>query len=170
MQHRYANTTGAALRNAEETAPWDITSKGEAKADLVEAAKRDLVESVTNNQVIRMEAARVLADDLAHARLLRERMTEAAEHMTATSLRDSVLVMRAAAYSTALKNTSDVIRQNMRSERVLDEQAAGQDLLELVVSVIDPGEARMMRDGRLDGDAAPRLGDEDDQDGVVIED
>ena len=48
-------------------------------------------------------------------------MLSASEQLQASSLKDAVLVMRAAAaYSTALKNTSDTLRQTLRVERALE--------------------------------------------------
>ena len=41
------------------------------KDELIEGAKRDVIESITSNSKTKEEAARLLADDLAHARLLR---------------------------------------------------------------------------------------------------
>lgn len=59
-------------------------------------------------------------------------MVEASEHMKAESLKDAVLVCRAAAaYSSALKNTSDMLRHSLRLDR-LDES----DEAELPVLVV----------------------------------
>lgn len=92
----------------------NYAKKGSAKAELVEAARLELIKSVTNSDAIKGAVARLISDDIAHATHLRTILQEASEHLKATSLQDAVLVMRgAAAYSTALKNTSDTIRKNL---------------------------------------------------------
>lgn len=104
------------------------------------------MEAVTSNDRINEEAGRIVADDLAHARLLRERMAVAAEHLTATNLEEAALLMRAAtASSTALKNSSDMLRHSLRTtDQALDAQDA-QDLPELIVREISDAEARQMQ-------------------------
>jgi hypothetical protein len=84
------------------------------------------------------EAARLLADDLAHSIHLREVILAASEQMKAESLADAVQVMRAAAaYSTAIKNTSDIIRRSLQLE-VRDETS--DELPELVVKELTQAE------------------------------
>lgn len=59
---------------------------------------------------IRLDAPRLVADDLAHSLRLREVILAASEQMKATNLEEAALVMRAAAAdSTAIRNTSDII-------------------------------------------------------------
>lgn len=49
-------------------------------------------------------------------------MLDASEQLQASTLRDAAAVMRAAvAYSTALKNTSDLLRHSLRVERALED-------------------------------------------------
>ncbi len=53
---------------------------------------------------------------------LRELILAASEQMTAASLSDAVQVMRAAAaYSTTIKNTSDIIRHSLRLKDLADD-------------------------------------------------
>lgn len=120
------------------------TKKGAVKQDLIDKARQELVNTITSTDKVREEAARLVADDLAHARLLRQRMAEALPHMTASNLPETVLVMRAAAaYSTGLKNTSDMLRHSLRSERALEAEEAA-DLPELVIRVVTDEEARAL--------------------------
>lgn len=121
------------------------TKKGAVKAELLEAARQNLIEGVTSNERIREEAACIVADDLAHARMIRSRIADASEHLTAGNLQEAALLMRAAAaYSVALKNTSDTLRHTMRTERALDAQDA-QELPELVVREMTDEEVKQMR-------------------------
>ena len=92
--------------------------KGSAKLALVEAARAAMIDRVVSDDAIRDEVAKQIADDLAHSRHLREIMVAASEQMVATNLTEAALVMRAAAaYSTALKNTSDTLRHTLSVER-----------------------------------------------------
>lgn len=95
--------------------------KGALKQELLDTARAELMRRVTSDDTIREEAAQLINDDLAHTRHLRSLMLSASEQLQASSLKDAVLVMRAAAaYSTALKNTSDTLRQTLRVERALE--------------------------------------------------
>lgn len=99
--------------------------KGTLKKELVESARAELLKRVISDDTIREEAAKLISDDLAHARHLRTLLIGAAEQLQAASLKDAVLVMRAAAaYSTAIKNTSDMLRHTLRIERTIDDATA----------------------------------------------
>jgi AraC-like DNA-binding protein len=125
--------------------------KGAAKAEVLQRAKSELMARITSDEAIKEEAARLVADDLAHSLHLREVILAASEQMKATNLEEAALVMRAAAaYSTAIKNTSDIIRRSLRIEQRED---VGDDLPELVVCELTQAEIEHMR----------REEDEDDQ-------
>jgi len=96
--------------------------KGALKREIIKKAKAELFESVTSNKAIREQAAKLIIDDIAHSQHLRTVMLEATEHLKATSLDDAALVMRAiAAASTALKNTSDMLRHTLGTDRLVDD-------------------------------------------------
>lgn len=108
------------------------TRKGAVKAEVLRKARDELLARITSDQAIKEEAARLVADDLAHSIHLRELILAASEQMKAESLRDAVQVMRAAAaYSTAIKNTSDIIRRSLRVE---DCDNTSDELPELVIN------------------------------------
>lgn len=118
---------------------------GSVNAELVQQAREELLRGITSNEAIKAEAACIVADDLAHARQLRQRMADAAEHLVARSLPEAALLLRgAAAYSTALKNTSDMLRHSLRIERAMEFERPA-DLPELVVRMIGPEEERAIR-------------------------
>ncbi|WP_377703736.1 hypothetical protein [Pseudoduganella sp. UC29_71] len=125
------------------------TRKGAAKAEVLQRAKDDLMARITCDQAIKEEAARLVADDLAHSLHLREVILAASEQMKATNLEEAALVMRAAAaYSTTIKNTSDIIRHSLRLKDLADDM---DELPELVVTELSGQEIAML--GRqLDGD------------------
>lgn len=93
---------------------------------------------------IREEAAKLINDDLAHAAHLRSIIVSASEHLQATSLKEAVLVMRAAAaYSTAIKNSSDTLRHTLRIDRMIEDSAI--ELPELVIRELTPEEIAKLR-------------------------
>jgi predicted transcriptional regulator len=144
--------------------------KGALKAEVLQRAKDELMARITSDEAIKEEAARLVADDLAHSIHLREVILAASEQMKATSLRDAVQVMRAAAaYSTAIKNTSDIIRRSLRLEERDD---ASDELPELVVSELTNAEIEQMRGAQSGEDYqhAPTSEDDiSDQDEIVEE-
>lgn len=124
------------------------TVKGTAKTALYDRAVADLLASITNEDSLKQEAARLLADDLAHSRHIRELMQTASLAMTATNLTDAVLVMRAAAaYSTAIKNTSDIVRHGLRLDRFRD--GLDEDMPELIVSELTQEQITELRNTHI---------------------
>jgi len=120
------------------------TKKGSIKKEVLDNARADLLKRVTSDEAIKEEAARLINDDLAHAQHLRELMINATEHLQATSLKEAVLVMRAAAaYSTAIKNTSDMMRHTLRIEKSIDDTE--KDLPELLIKELTSDEIEAMR-------------------------
>ena len=118
--------------------------KGALKQELLDTARAELMKRVTSDDAIREEAAQLINDDLAHTRHLRSLMLSASEQLQASSLKEAVLVMRAAAaYSTALKNTSDTLRQTLRVERALEGAAA--EIPELLIREMTQEEVDELR-------------------------
>lgn len=106
--------------------------KGTLKQEVLDAARVDLLKRVTSDDAIREEAAKLINDDLAHALHLRSILISASEQLQANSLKDAVLVMRAAAaYSTAIKNTSDMLRHTLQIDRTIDD--TNNELPELII-------------------------------------
>lgn len=141
--------------------------KGSLKQDLLENVKADLLDRVANDQTIKEEAARLITDDLAHSRHLREIMLAASGKMQAASLQEAVQVMRAAAaYSTVLKNTSDVIRHGLRLERFEDNDQS--QLPELIITELTAEEIVTLR-GDQPADEESPVGDDATEADVVVE-
>jgi len=128
-------------------------TKGSARASLIDEARKRLMDRVNSDDSVRDELARQIADDLAHAALLRHQIALAAEQLVANNLSDAVLVMRAAAaYSTALKNTSDMLRHTLRFDRALD-AVTEEALPELRVSELSDEEIVERRTAQIAADA-----------------
>lgn len=139
-----ADRLGVSVRTLHRAFEHHKTRKGEVTDELIQAAKRDLLQAVISTDRIKQEAACLVTDDLAHARLLRSRMADATEHMTATNLEEAALLMRAAAaYSTALTNTSHMLRLSLGTKRAL-ETVEAQELPVLILSEISDEDALRM--------------------------
>jgi AraC-like DNA-binding protein len=82
--------TGLSIRSLQRHFAAHGTKKGSLKQDVVDAARAELLKSVTSDDTIREEAARLITDDLAHARHLRTIIMDAADQLKADSLRDAV--------------------------------------------------------------------------------
>jgi hypothetical protein len=118
--------------------------KGAIKKEVLDTARAELLKRVTSDEAIQEEAAKLINDDLAHARHLRDIIVAAAEQLQATSLKEAVLVMRAAAaYSTAIKNTSDMMRHTLRIEKTIDD--TDRELPELVIRELTNDEIEELR-------------------------
>jgi AraC-like DNA-binding protein len=135
---------GVSVRSLQRHFAAHGAKKGALKQELLDAAKAELLRRVTSDDAIREEAARLINDDLAHAHYLRTILMDAAEQLKANTLRDAVLVMRAsAAYSTAIKNTSDMLRHTLRVDRVVE--GSNEDMPELTVRELTKDEINALR-------------------------
>lgn len=135
---------GISVRSLQRHFAEHGVKKGMIKKEILDTARADLLKRVTSDEAIREEAAKLINDDLAHAQHLRDIMVEAAERLQATSLKEAVLVMRAAAaYSTAIKNTSDMMRHTLRIEKSIDD--TDKELPELVIKELTNDEIEELR-------------------------
>jgi AraC-like DNA-binding protein len=156
---------GISVRSLQRHFAATGTRKGAVKADVLQRAKDDLMARITCDTTIKEEAARLVADDLAHSLHLREVILAASEQMKATNLEEAALVMRAAAaYSTTIKNTSDIIRHSLRLKDSADDM---DELPELVVSELSQVEIAELRrqpdtDAALAADLAELIEDDND--------
>ena len=140
---------GISVRSLQRHFAEHGVKKGCIKEEVLATARADLLKRVTSDEAINEEAAKLINDDLAHARFLREVMIDAAEQLQATSLKEAVLVMRAAAaYSTAIKNTSDTLRHSLRIEKTIDD--TDKELPELVIKELTSDEIEGMRKLEVD--------------------
>ena len=143
---------GISVRSLQRQFAEHGVKKGSIKQEVIDTARADLLKRLTSDAAIKEEAAKLINDDLAHARHLRELMIHATEHLQATSLKEAVLVMRAAsAYSTAIKNTSDMMRQSLRVEKCIDD--TDKELPELIIKELTNEEIEELRDVGVEEDA-----------------
>lgn len=137
---------GLSLRTVQRHLQAHGTKKGALKAEVIDQARDDLLKLVTSDETIRTEAAKLINDDLAHSHHIRAIMIEASEQLKATTIKEAALVMRAmAAYSTALKNTSDTIRHVLRADKMQDDVI---DLPEIVVRELTAEEVEELRNAQ----------------------
>src|SRR5688572_29476689 len=69
-----ASRLGFSVRTISRVFERHRTRKGAATSELIEQARQELMSAVTSPERVREEAARLVADDLAHARLLRAKI------------------------------------------------------------------------------------------------
>jgi lambda repressor-like predicted transcriptional regulator len=109
------------------------TAKGIVSAEAVDSARQNLLSSLTSNERIKEEVARIISDDMAHSRMIREKAAVAMEAMNPSDTAEAALAMRAlVAYSTLIKNTSDTLRNDLRMSGASIESMAD-DLPDLVI-------------------------------------
>ena len=140
-----AEALGMSTRTLHRLFATHCVKRGAVMQELLDAARAELINRVTSDETIREEVARLINDDLAHSRHLREILVNASEQLKATNLTEAVLVMRAAAaYSTALKNTADILRQTLRVDRPSVDPEG--DLPELVITELTQQQVEELRE------------------------
>lgn len=108
--------------------------KSTIHAESIEKAREEILSHITSTDRIKEEAAKLVADDLAHSRLIREKAASTIESLKASDTTEAALAMRAlVAYSTLLRNTTDTIRHGMGLNRPSLFESA-EELPELVIS------------------------------------
>lgn len=138
-----AKRLGVGVRTVHRHLASTGVKKGSLKSELIEQARAEALVLLRGDEATKHAIAQLLIDDLAHVSHLREIMVEASEHLKATDVRTSALVMRgAAAYSTALKNTSDVLQKHLSKHNHPDIQ----DLPTLVVQELTLEQIEEMRE------------------------
>lgn len=121
-------------------------SKGSALPEVIEASRSELLALITSDDRIRQEVAQHLQDDLAHVAALRETLADTLSRINETpptTAKEVAQVMRAlVAYSTALRNTSDVWRYGLRLDKRTDDD---KPLPELVISELTADQITQLR-------------------------
>lgn len=157
---------GVGVRTVQRHLASAGVKKGSLKSELIEQAREEALSLLRSDPVIKQAIAQLIIDDLAHVSHIRETIVEASEHLKATDVKSAALVMRgAAAYSTALKNTSDVLQKHLSKHK----QPEMQDLPTLVVQELTAEqiehmrESNFVRDGNdIDDDLTSLTGLDDD--------
>jgi len=92
------------------------TPKGKATAAMVEKETERLLSTLADDKNIKRLISSQLIDDLTHAEAIRTKALEVMqEHLNPTDIEEAALCMRAlAAYSTVLKNTSDILHRHTK--------------------------------------------------------
>lgn len=114
--------------------------------EAVKIARQSLLEALTSNDRIEEEVARLISDDIAHSRLIREKAAIAAESLTPTDTTKATLTMRAlTAYSIIIRNTADALQNDLRMSGASVE-SMGDDLPELIIHEMTAEEIKAVRD------------------------
>lgn len=141
--------------------------KGKLKQELIEQARQDVLKLLLDDETVRYQAAKLVADNIAHSQHIRDIVLKASQHLEATDPFTAAVVMRAAAAaSTALKNTSDMVRVTLPLENLAE---APESLPELSVRVISNDEAKsLMADGMVEDGGWEEEHPADDDEGRVV--
>ena len=121
------------------------TKKNAIRSEVIENAREELMACVTSSDVIKEEAAKLLTDDLAHSRLLRNKAAVTIEAITAKDTSEAALAMRAlVAYSTLIKNTSDTLRRGLGLNNI-ESDSSMEELPELVIRELTAEQIKTLR-------------------------
>ena len=119
-------------------------TKGKLKQEVLDRARNELLELVNSDDRVRLEASKLIADDIAHTNHIRNLAIEATEHLTPKTLEEAALTMRAlAAYSVVIKNSSDTRRHSLGLDKLQKDHA--NNLPEIVVRTITDEEVAIER-------------------------
>jgi predicted transcriptional regulator len=122
--------------------------KGSLKQEVIEEARNELVKLIISDDAIREAAAKEIADTMAHSSHIRKIMLEASQKLVAKDVNEAALVMRAAAaYSTAIKNTSDTIRHALGTDKVTDD--SNRELPVLTITELTAEDVKQLREKQL---------------------
>lgn len=120
--------------------------KGSLKSELIDLAREEALTLLRSDPAIKQAIAQLLIDDIAHVSHIREILVEASDHLKATDVQSAAQVMRgAAAYSTALKNTSDTLQKHFGK----DNQTEALELPELTVQELTADQVEELRTRHL---------------------
>lgn len=117
--------------------------RGELKQSVIKEATNQLIQEASTLEVIKIEAAALLLDDLAMVKRLRAVMAEAAENISSTDTTEALQAMRAvSAGAVALKSTSETLHRSLGLDKTEDNL---DDIPELTIRVLTENEMEDIR-------------------------
>lgn len=132
-----AEQTGLSVRTVQRISKANGVTKGGLSETVLAEGRRRLRESVLSDENAKDAVVTHLLDDIAQVKRLREKSAEVLEGFNPKNDRDRAVYMRAAAaHSTVLKNTSEIMQKATDLERFRAESTTEQ-LPELVIRVMD---------------------------------
>lgn len=155
-----AERVGVSARTVARVCQRFDLRKSDFRAEAIEQARQELLRNADSIELIKAELSALLMDDIAQSRRIRDRMTEAAEHLVAHDLETATQVMRASsAMATALK-----LLRDLDLNKILDRQD-GENLESLPIIEMTASEVAHQRRRALAGNQGG-LDDEDELEGV----
>lgn len=141
-----AKRLGIGVRTVQRYLSVSGVKKGSLKSELIDLAREEALLLLRDDPAIKQAIAQLLIDDIAHVSHIREILVKASEHLQATDVKSAAQVMRgAAAYSTALKNTSDTLQKHFGK----DSQTESLELPELIVQELTSDQVEELRTRHL---------------------
>jgi CO/xanthine dehydrogenase Mo-binding subunit len=106
-----AQRTGKSIATVKRIATKHKIKPGQDRDELITAARRELVEALSNNDRVRAIYGAVITDTLAQVEQAREKASEAVALLEPTDTKSAALTLRGlAAHSVATKNHADTLR------------------------------------------------------------
>lgn len=140
-----AEQIGLSVRTVQRVYKSNGVLKGEFGDELLAEARSRLRDRVLGDERVQDAVVTHLLDDMACVRKVRDKAAAILEDFTPESEKDRAVFMRcAAAYSTMLKNTSDIMRRVVDLDR-FREVATTESLPELVVRSLTEEEVEQIR-------------------------
>lgn len=92
-----ADRIGVSVSSLQRLFKRRSVSKGSVSEQAVNSARESLLERLVSNDRIKEEVAKLITDDLAHTRMIREKAAVAAEALTPSDTTEAALALRALA-------------------------------------------------------------------------
>jgi hypothetical protein len=132
-----SDQVGLSVRTVQRICKTKGVTKGELSDEILAEGRERLREHALSDERVKDAIAAHLLDEMAQVKALREKCSEVFDSFNPNHDRDRAVFMRSAvAYSTMLKNTSDIMRRATDLDRFREESMV-ENMPELVVAVMD---------------------------------
>ena len=140
-----AEQSGLSLRSIQRICKASRVVKGALSEEVLEGGRRRLRELTLSEESVKNAVVGHLLDEFAQVKLLREKASAVFEGFNPRNDKERAVFMRSAvAYSTLLKNTSDIMRRATDLDRQREDSMA-EVLPEFVVKIMSPDDVAEIR-------------------------
>lgn len=163
-----ADRTGLSLSTVQRVLRRTGTKAGEAEAALVDAARKELRESISSDANLHQLYAEIISDSISQIRLARAKSAEIVEALYLQDTQNAPQLMRAiAAHATATKLHADTFRSLL--PRPIDQEA----LPELIIRAMTQDDVERLRQEQKEmdiemGDASPDIEEDEAEDSYTL--
>lgn len=154
-----ANTTGVSASSVKRICQKSAVEPGEALDTLVAQAKSDLVKSLTSDDALKRLAASFIQDTIIQAEAARDAAANAAKHLKASNLDESLKVMKGCnAWANTTKLTADALRSAVK---IAPDNNDTDDLPELIITTLMEEDIEALRKQQREEAALLGIGPEE---------